>query len=154
MKKISYSIIIKVIVNRRLGGNEYEYEYKSGFTGCNSRNDSRAGGIRKAEKRRFVIAVVIAILGTLTAFSESGDGNASLVGMMIGTPMAFLLFGGIPYGWNLVSKVTRYFEWILFLPIMGWLIYFGVKLMASMCCGWFFFGRECLVRIKAKGGRG
>ena len=95
---------------------------------------------RKAEKRRFVIAVVIAILGTLTAFSESGDGNASLVGMMIGTPMAFLLFGGIPYGWNLVSK--------------GWLIYFGVKLMASMCCGWFFFGRECLVRIKAKGGRG
>ena len=65
---------------------------------------------RKAEKRRFVIAVVIAILGTLTAFSESGDGNASLVGMMIGTPMAFLLFGGIPYGWNLVSKVTRYFE--------------------------------------------
>lgn len=31
---------------------------------------------RKAEKRRFVIAVVIAILGTLTAFSESGDGNA------------------------------------------------------------------------------
>ena len=64
------------------------------------------------------------------------------------------LFGGIPYGWNLVSKVTRYFEWILFLPIMGWLIYFGVKLMASMCCGWFFFGRECLVRIKAKGGRG
>ena len=51
---------------------------------------------RKAEKRRFVIAVVIAILGTLTAFSESGDGNASLVGMMIGTPMAFLLFGGIP----------------------------------------------------------
>lgn len=109
---------------------------------------------RKAEKRRFVIAVVIAILGTLTAFSESGDGNASLVGMMIGTPMAFVLFGGIPYGWNLVSKVTRYFEWILFLPIMGWLIYFGVKLMASMCCGWFFFGRECLVRIKAKGGRG
>ena len=80
--------------------------------------------------------------------------DASLVGMMIGTPMAFLLFGGIPYGWNLVSKVTRYFEWILFLPIMGWLIYFGVKLMASMCCGWFFFGRECLVRIKAKGGRG
>ena len=111
-------------------------------------------GLRKAEKRRFVIAVVIAILGTLTAFSESGDGNASLVGMMIGTPMAFVLFGGIPYGWNLVSKVTRYFEWILFLPIMGWLIYFGVKLMASMCCGWFFFGRECLVRIKAKGGRG
>lgn len=52
------------------------------------------------------------------------------------------VFGGIPYGWNLVSKVTRYFEWILFLPIMGWLIYFGVKLMASMCCGWFFFGRE------------
>jgi len=63
----------------------------------------------KAEKRRFIIAVVIAILGTLTAFSESGDGNASLVGMMIGTPMAFVLFGGIPYGWNLVSKVTRYF---------------------------------------------
>ncbi len=118
MKKISYSIIIKVIVNRRLGGNEYEYEYKSGFTGCNSRNDSRAGGMQKSGKRRFVIAVVIAILGTLTAFSESGDGNASLVGMMIGTPMAFLLFGGIPYGWNLVSKVTRYFEWILFLPIM------------------------------------
>ena len=109
---------------------------------------------RKAEKRRFVIAVVIAILGTLTAFSESGDGNASLVGMMIGTPMAFVLFGGIPYGWNLVSKVTRYFEWILFLPIMGWLIYFGVKLMASMCCGWFFFGRECLVRLQTVvGGR-
>ena len=90
--------------------------------------------------------------GTMT--EGSWDGNASLVGMMIGTPMAFVLFGGIPYGWNLVSKVTRYFEWILFLPIMGWLIYFGVKLMASMCCGWFFFGRECLVRIKVKGGRG
>ena len=150
MKKISYSIIIKVIVNRRLGGNEYEYEYKSGFTGCNSRNDSRAGGIQKSGKT----PLCNRILGTLTAFSESGDGNASLVGMMIGTPMAFVLFGGIPYGWNLVSKVTRYFEWILFLPIMGWLIYFGVKLMASMCCGWFFFGRECLVRIKVKGGRG
>ena len=35
---------------------------------------------RKAEKRRFVIAVVIAILGTLTAFSESGTETPALWG--------------------------------------------------------------------------
>ena len=44
------------------------------------------------------------------------------------------LFAGIPWGWNILSKVTSRF--FLILPVIGWLLYFVYTVSASVMIGW------------------
>lgn len=39
----------------------------------------------------------------------------------------------VPFGWRFLNKITP--NIFLFLPLIGWLIYFGVKFVLSVCVG-------------------
>lgn len=62
----------------------------------------------------------------------------------------FFLVGGVPYGWVMVSRITKYIEWFLLLPIIGWLVYYALKLMAAAYIGWFFFIRDIIRNRKQR----
>jgi hypothetical protein len=44
-----------------------------------------------------------------------------------------LFFSGIPWGWSFLNKITP--NIFLFMPLVGWLIYFGIKLVLSLFIG-------------------
>ncbi|MBE5942429.1 MAG: hypothetical protein E7264_07830 [Lachnospiraceae bacterium] len=90
-----------------------------------------------ANRRRLVLDV---ILGTLmmifggymyfTQFAINGFDFFEFIGMVI-------IWGGIPYGWSALNKITP--NIFLFMPIIGWLIYFVIKLFLSLLIGWLAF---------------
>ena len=51
---------------------------------------------------------------------------------LIRNPLGFLL-AGIPYGWALLNKITP--NIFLWMPIVGWIIYFFVKLLLAYLIG-------------------
>lgn len=60
----------------------------------------------------------------------------SMTGSLYGNILWFaLLCAGVPFGWRFLNKITP--NIFLFLPLVGWLIYFGCKLMLSICIGIF-----------------
>jgi len=56
------------------------------------------------------------------------------VGLLSGI-IPSLIFAGIPWGWNALTKITP--KMFLFLPLVGWGIYFGIKLLISLFIGVF-----------------
>ena len=44
------------------------------------------------------------------------------------------MFGAVAAGWKTLTRITP--RTFLFLPIIGWLIYFGVKAFISLMIGW------------------
>lgn len=73
-------------------------------------------GIRTEMIKSIVLSIVFMIAGI------------ALIGNFSG-----VLLAGIPYGWALLNKMTsRFFMW---LPIIGWLIYFLIKLVLSYFIG-------------------
>lgn len=56
-----------------------------------------------------------------------------VVGIILIHNIGGVLLAGIPYGWSLLNKLTSKF--FLWLPVIGWLIYFIVKLVLSYFIG-------------------
>lgn len=56
-----------------------------------------------------------------------------VVGIFVIHDILGILLAGIPYGWALLNKLTSRF--FIGLPIIGWLIYFLVKLVLSYFVG-------------------
>ncbi len=48
--------------------------------------------------------------------------------------MYLIMWGGVPYGWSALNKITPSF--FLILPVVGWIIYFVIKLAIAMYFGW------------------
>lgn len=47
---------------------------------------------------------------------------------------AYLMFGWIPFGYTFLSKLTPKF--FIVMPIVGWVIYFAVKILIAYFIGW------------------
>ncbi|MDO5671547.1 MAG: hypothetical protein Q4G30_01640 [Actinomycetaceae bacterium] len=59
-----------------------------------------------------------------------------LFGFSAPMPWPFLIalcFAGIPAGWRSLTKITP--DVFLFLPLIGWVIYFGVKAVLAVIVG-------------------
>ena len=97
-----------------------------------------------------LIAGVLAALYSAVMILPNNANGEGILMTLIAMPVMFLLVGGVPYGWIMVSKVTKYIEWFLILPIIGWLIYFTLKLTAAAYIGWFFFIRALLSDMKQR----
>ena len=83
-----------------------------------------------------MIPIGVIILGCCFYFmmlSDSPSKHFNLFELLV----VAIFMGGIPYGWNALSKLTS--NIFLFLPIIGWLIYFVIKATLSLFIGWFFF---------------
>lgn len=76
---------------------------------------------------KLVLSAFLAIVGLV-----AGLGESVLLGIV-----GFLIYGGVPWGWAALNRITpRIF---LFLPIVGWVIYFFIKVALSVAIGVFVF---------------
>lgn len=83
---------------------------------CINCAESYIQGIRSEMIKSILLSIVFMIVGIVLIGNFSG-----------------VLLAGIPYGWSLLNKLTsKFFMW---LPIVGWLIYFLVKLVLSYFIG-------------------
>ena len=100
--------------------------------------------------RMSVIAgILLAVFYAVASLAECRSAGDA-VGIILGMPIMFFLVGGVPYGWVMVSRITKYIEWFLLLPIVGWLVYYALKLMAAAYIGWFFFIRDIIRNRKQR----
>lgn len=81
--------------------------------------------------KKLVIMIVAAIAGTVFCLFYDMD---LLYSIIIGVPFG-LIACGIPSGWRFLDKITP--SIFLFLPVIGWVIYFVVKTVLSAFCGMF-----------------
>lgn len=100
---------------------------------CNTCNGNRI----KKEKDKIVgeMALTFGFSLLLTAgftFSQLHYFSLNMLGQIV---LMFLGLSGMVAGWNALSKMTS--NYFLFLPIIGWAIYFILKLYLSMMIGVF-----------------
>lgn len=98
------------------------------------------------QTRKFWISCIAAVIGGLVVMSENGDTSnvLELIGLYV---IGGILIGGIPYGWGVVSKMTAWLQAILFLPLIGWVIYFVIKFFCAGVVGGTIFVKELFTRI-------
>ncbi|MCF8260042.1 MAG: DUF2180 family protein [Melioribacteraceae bacterium] len=101
--------------------NQYEFPI------CDSCNSVRADGEKKELTKNIALTVLFFAIGFY--FANSSAGSFQLVGgIVIG-----YLFAGIPWGWSFLNKITP--SIFLFLPLIGWVIYFFIKGILSFFIG-------------------
>lgn len=63
-----------------------------------------------------------------------------------------IMWGGLPYGWAALNRITPSF--FLILPVIGWILYFLIKLTIAMYIGWIILlirlGKNIYSIIKVK----
>ena len=101
-----------------------------------------------SEKHLFTIAVVFFVLNFLVYFMGMiANNNLSFTGLLSLVISSFL-WAGVPYGWAKLNTLKEALNFILFLPILGWIIYFGIKVTASYCIGWFWLIQALVNKFK------
>lgn len=94
------------------------------FPICDSCNLSKITADKNKLIKNSVIMAVLFIFGFFN--SEEGFFSALLFGYFL---------AGIPWGWSTLNKITP--NIFLFMPIIGWVIYFIMKLALSATIGMF-----------------
>lgn len=80
-----------------------------------------------------ILSIAMMIIGGYMYFTIYANDGFNLFVLLF----TILIFGGIPYGWSALNKITP--NIFLIMPIIGWLIYFILKLVLAFCIGWLFF---------------
>lgn len=94
---------------------------------CDGCNLKRVGNDKKVILRNSVLMIVFFIIGFIFYNNTTHNIPTAIVGGY--------LFAGIPWGWSFLSRLTP--NVFVFLPIIGWLIYFLVKFALALCIGIF-----------------
>lgn len=75
--------------------------------------------------KNVVLTIIFAVIGFCIVHSYKGHFLTCLLGAYIGA--------GILWGWYALNKITP--NVFLFMPIVGWLIYFGIKFVLAFYVG-------------------
>ena len=75
-----------------------------------------AENVKSEMKKSIIMSVVLMIVGVIVTSN----------------PLGFLL-AGIPYGWSALNRITPAI--FLWMPIVGWVIYFVIKLVIAYVIG-------------------
>ena len=99
---------------------------------------------------RLVILILFGLAGMVYAFWAmwtSPTASKNIFGLIIVGILNAYWVAAIPAGWWKLDKITSGF--FLFLPVLGWLIYFVIKVILSMFVGLVALPIECvrLIRI-------
>ena len=94
---------------------------------CASHGVAERAAAQRSLRRGLLIVGILAAFGFLLGIAH-GLGTALLD--------AYLL-GATYYGCGAVRRGLSRFDFILIMPIMGWIIYFGLMLLAGMLVGVF-----------------
>lgn len=91
-----------------------------------------------AERNRIVKELLLTfVLGSTLAYFfyqwTNGGHSFPLLYNIISYIIPFYIFSGIVPGWKTLTRITP--AVFLFLPIIGWVFYFIVKLLLSLCIG-------------------
>ncbi len=97
------------------------------FPICESCNAGRVAGEKKELMKNIALTVLFFFVGVY--FASSSGGGSNVVGMIV----IGYLFAGIPWGWSFLNKITP--SIFLFLPLIGWVIYFFIKGILSFFIG-------------------
>lgn len=76
--------------------------------------------------KTIVISLIFAVVGWI--LTSNGD-NPTFIDKL----GAAYLFAGMPWGWSVLNMITP--NIFLFLPLVGWLIYFSIKAVIAMLVG-------------------
>lgn len=85
-----------------------------------------------------IIMIVFAVLGVLGGILTltSGSGKISdVLSMVLGVPLSIWFILGIPSGWRALNKAFDKLKFILIMPIIGWLIFYTLKLYLASFVG-------------------
>ncbi len=98
---------------------------------CNrKRINAEKGRIVKEIFLTFGLGILLGVL--FTRWTDAGH-SYPLVHSVLSYVIFSYIFSGIVPGWKTLTSITpRVF---LFLPIIGWLLYFMIKLCLSLCIG-------------------
>lgn len=91
----------------------------------------------KSEKRALLIRS-IAIFAIVFVLCLSAPGTPFFVALLV---------AGTPCGWRALSSMQP--RMFLFLPIIGWLIYFGIKLFLSYWIGYIAMPMQIVKAFRA-----
>ncbi len=94
----------------------------------------------------FIVTYIIFVIGIIAlALSGTMDGTMAvgiiIAGIVGGIGTAYYI-ASIPSGWRVLNKGLAAFRFILFLPLMGWIIFYMVKLSLAMMIGVFVLPKE------------
>ncbi len=120
--------------------NECSRKYE--FPICTECNHNRM----KIEKRTIYKEFGLTLLGGLIIYSFIASG-ATYEQKDFGFKIFSLFFSfGIVSGWRTLNRITP--NIFLFLPIIGWVIYFMIKFMLSGMIGWFMLPIRIVKNVK------
>jgi len=85
-----------------------------------------------------LLTFAVGILFAILLFRWTNEGHSfPLLFKIISFVIPFYVFSGLVPGWKTLTMLTpRVF---LILPILGWIIYFIIKFLLSLCIGVFVF---------------
>lgn len=92
----------------------------------------------------FIYPCALMILPTLASIKNSNFLSflLSLIGTILITAAFTYIMASIPAGWRKVSEYTDKIKFMLWLPIVGWVVYLGLKLIMSGVTGLFVLPKE------------
>ena len=96
---------------------------KFSYPVCDSCTLGRIGNDKNLLVRNSIVMIILFIIGFL-----NGDG-------FFGSISFGYFLASIPWGWSVLNKITP--NIFLFMPLMGWLIYFFIKFALSIMIGMF-----------------
>lgn len=97
---------------------------------CQSCNAVRVKGEKGDLNKRIILTLVFFVLGFYLMVNSAPSIN---IGTIIGGIIIGYIFAGVPWGWQFLNKITP--SLFLFLPLIGWVIYFLIKTLLSFAIG-------------------
>ena len=95
------------------------------FPICDNCNLARINSDRSLFIKNIAIMIIMFIIGFIS-YLDSGFFAALLFGYF---------FAGVPWGWSVLNRITP--NVFLFMPVIGWVIYFFIKFFISLMIGMF-----------------
>lgn len=101
---------------------------------CNSCNRKRINAEKSGIIKELLLTYGVGILlGVLFARWTNKGLSFHLIYAIISYAIPIYVFSGIVPGWKTLTRITP--SVFLFLPIIGWVLYFIIKLVLSLCLG-------------------
>lgn len=109
---------------------------KWAFPICDDCNYKRASADKRQVVKNIALTIVLFVLG----FSVSAQ-VPFIIKLLVG-----YIFAGIPWGWGVLNRITP--NIFLFLPIVGWIFYFIIKLGIAATIGEFVLPYKIFMFVK------
>jgi len=97
---------------------------------CQSCNSARVQAEKGDLRKRIILTGVFFVIGLYLFINSAPSFH---LGTIIGGIMIGYIFAGVPWGWQFLNKITP--TMFLFLPLIGWVIYFLIKTILSFMIG-------------------